>query len=191
MINTYLAAKGFIYYSTTPIQGLSGPIPGESAAIHVYDLKERKDKVLLEGAQRFALSFDGSKLLYEADGGRDGHTYGIIDAKPDGPKKVGEGALNLGGMKAQINPPEEWKQIFNEVWRQERDYFYEASMNGVDWEKVRDKYSQLLPVRRRPLQPDLHPGRDDRRTFQLAHLRGRRRLSRSASGERGTAGSRL
>ena len=145
VMNTYLAAKGFIYYSTTPIQGLSGPIPGESPAVHVYDLKERKDKVLLEGAQRFALSFDGSKLLYEAEGGRDGHTYGIIDAKPDGPKKVGDGVLNLGGMKAQVDPPEEWKQIFNEVWRQERDYFYEASMNGVDWEKMRDKYSQLLP----------------------------------------------
>ena len=126
VINTYLAAKGFIYYSTTPIQGLSGPLPGESPAIHVYDLKERKDKVFLDGAQRFALSFDGSKLLYEAEGGRDGHTYGIVDAKPDGPKKVGDGALNLGGMRAQIDPPEEWKQIFNEVWRQERDYFYEA-----------------------------------------------------------------
>ena len=37
--------------------------------------------------QRFALSFDGSKLLYEAEGGRDGHTYGIIDAKPDGPRR--------------------------------------------------------------------------------------------------------
>ncbi len=145
IINTYLASKGFIYYSTTPIQGLSGPIPGESNAIHVYDLKERKDKVFLEGAQRFALSFDGSKLLYEAEGGRDGHTYGIVDAKPDGPKKAGDGALNLAGMKAQINPPEEWKQIFNEVWRQERDYFYEPAMNGVDWEKMRDKYAQLLP----------------------------------------------
>jgi tricorn protease len=145
VINTYLASKGFIYYSTTPVQGLSGPIPGESSAVHVYDLKERKDKILVEGVQRFALSFDGSKLLYEADGGRDGHSYGIIDAKPDGPKKVGDGALNLGGMKAQIDPPQEWKQIFNEVWRQERDYFYEAAMNGVDWEKMRDKYSQLLP----------------------------------------------
>ncbi|HYK49533.1 MAG TPA: PDZ domain-containing protein [Terriglobales bacterium] len=145
VINTYLAAKGFVYYSTTPIQGLSGPLPGESPAIRVYDLKERKDKVFLDGAQRFALSFDGSKLLYEAEGGRDGHSYGIVDAKPDGPKKVGDGALNLGGMRAQINPPEEWKQIFNEVWRQERDYFYEVSMNGVDWEKMRDKYAQLLP----------------------------------------------
>ena len=36
--------------------------------------------------------------------------------------------------------------MFNEVWRQERDYFYAAAMNGVDWEKMRDKYAQLLPV---------------------------------------------
>ena len=145
VIGSYLAAKGFIYYSTRPIQGLSGPVPGEAPATRVYDLKERKDKVLIEGVQRFALSFDGSKLLYEADGGRDGHTYGIIDAKPDGPKKVGDGALNLGGMKAQIDPPAEWKEMFNEVWRQERDYFYAAAMNGVDWEKMREKYAQLLP----------------------------------------------
>jgi tricorn protease len=145
VINTYLASKGFIFYSTTPIQGLSGPVPGEAPATHVYDLKERKDKVLIDGVQRFALSFDGSKLLYEAEGGRDGHTYGIIDAKPDGPKKIGDGALNLGGMRVQVDPAAEWKQIFNEVWRQERDYFYEAAMNGVDWEKIRDKYAQLLP----------------------------------------------
>jgi tricorn protease len=144
VINTYLASKGFIFYSTTPIQGLSGPIPGETAAIHVYDLKERKDKVMMEGVQRFALSFDGSKLLYEAEGGRDGHTYGIVDAKPD-TKRVGDGSLNLGGMKMQVDPTAEWKQMFNEVWRQERDYFYEAAMNGVDWEKMRDKYAQLLP----------------------------------------------
>src|ERR1700730_17287964 len=145
VINTYLASKGFIFYSTKPIQGLSGPIPGEAPAIHVYDLKERKDKVLIDGVQRFALAFDGSKLLYEAEGGRDGHTYGIIDAKPDGPKKVGDGALNLGGMRVELDPTAEWKQMFNEVWRQERDYFYAAAMNGVDWEKMRDKYAQLLP----------------------------------------------
>src|SRR4029077_17420938 len=144
VIGTFAAAKGFVYYATRPIQGLSGPIPGEAPAVHVYDLKERKDKVLIDGVERFALSFDGSKLLYEA-GPPDAHSYGIIDAKPDGPKKVGDGALNLGGMRAEVDPPQEWKQIYNEVWRQERDFFYEAAMNGVDWEKVRDKYAQLLP----------------------------------------------
>jgi len=139
------ASKDAIYYSTSPIQGLSGPIPGESRAIHAYDLKERKDKVLLEGADHFALSHDGSKLLYRTEAEGDAKV-GIIDTKPpDAPHKVGDGALSLSGMRVEVDPAQEWKEIFNEVWRQERDYFFEASMNGVDWPKVRDKYAQLLP----------------------------------------------
>ncbi|MFY9905648.1 MAG: PDZ domain-containing protein [Terriglobales bacterium] len=142
-IGSFDASKDGIYYSTSPIRGLSGPLAGENPAIHVYDLKEHKDKVLLEGADHFALSSDGSKLLYRAEG--DGPA-GIIDAKPpDSPHKVGDGALKLEGMRAQVDPPQEWKEMYNEVWRQERDYFYEPSMNGVDWQKVKDKYAQLLP----------------------------------------------
>lgn len=142
VIRSFDASKEAIYYSTAPIQGLSGPIAGENPAIHAYDLKEHKDKVLLEGAEHFALSHDGSKLLYRAEG--DG-PIGIIDAKPpDAPHKVGDGALKLDGMGAEVDPPEEWKEIFNEVWRQERDYFFEASMNGVDWQKTKDRYAQLL-----------------------------------------------
>ncbi len=140
-IVSFNAGKGYIYYASTPVQGLSGPLPGETTAVHAYDLKERKDKVLIEDVQHFALSFDGSKLLYAGED----HSYGIIDAKPDGQKKVGEGKLNLSGMRAEVDPPQEWKQMFDEVWRQERDYFYEASMNGVDWQKEHDKYAQLLP----------------------------------------------
>src|SRR5262249_6185840 len=144
-----LAAKGYIYYSTVPIQGLDGPISGENPAVHAYDLKERKDKTVIENVQRFAVSYDGSKLLYEADGGGPGggaHSYGIIDAKPgDSPKKTSDGALSLASMRMEVDPPQEWKEIFNEVWRQERDYFFQASMNGVDWPKMHDKYAQLLP----------------------------------------------
>jgi tricorn protease len=143
VIRSYDASKDAIYYSTSPIRGLSGPLAGESPAIHAYDLKEHKDKVLLEGADHFALSHDGSKLLYRAEG--DGPT-GIIDAKPpDAPHKAGDGALKLDAMRVEVDPPQEWKEMFDEVWRQERDYFFEASMNGVDWQKIKDKYAQLLP----------------------------------------------
>jgi len=142
VIRSFDASKDAIYYGTTPIGGLSGPIPGEDPAIHAYDLKDRKDKVLVEGATRFALSVDGSKLLYRSDGGK----FAIIDAKPpDSPHKPGDGAIDISGMKAEVDPPAEWKEIYNEVWRQERDYFFEASMNGVDWQKVHDQYAQLLP----------------------------------------------
>jgi tricorn protease len=155
-----LAATGdLVFYVTVPIQGLSGPLPGESPAIHVFDLKERKDHVLMENVDAYALSFDGRKLLYaavagggggggeEGEGGGGPHNYGIIDAKvpPDGPIKAGESALKLDGMRMEVNPPAEWKQIFDEVWRQERDYFFEPAMNGVNWEAQREKYAQLLP----------------------------------------------
>jgi tricorn protease len=150
VIRNFDASKDAIYYSTSPIQGLSGPLAGENRAIHAYDLKEHKDKVLLDGADRFALSRDGSKLLYRAE--EDG-PVGIIETKLPGPDskvpeplhKVGDGALKLEGMRAEVDPPQEWKQIFNEVWRQERDYFFEPSMNGVDWQKIKDQYAQLLP----------------------------------------------
>jgi tricorn protease len=141
------ASQDVIYYSTAPIQGLSGPLAGEEPAIRAYDLSDHKDRVVLEGAFRFALSHDGSKLLYRAE--HEG-PIGIVDAKPpnaphEAPRKVGDGALKLDGMRAEVDPPQEWKQMFDEVWRQERDYFFEPSMNGVDWQKTKEKYAQLLP----------------------------------------------
>ena len=123
IIRGFGAAKGYIYYATVPVQGLSGPLAGESPTLQVYDLKERKSKPLIEKVERFALSFDGTKLLYSAAGAHENPTFGIIDAKPDAEKKVGDGALNLSGMRAELDPPQEWKQMFHEVWRQERDYF--------------------------------------------------------------------
>jgi len=139
------AAKGFVYYSTQPVQGLSGALPGEDPVLHAFDLTERKDKTVIRGIARWWLSHDGSKILYEAKAGPGPGAYGIIDAKPDAGAKIGDGALNLSGLRLDVDPPAEWRQIFNEVWRQERDYFFEASMNGVDWEAVRKKYEALLP----------------------------------------------
>jgi tricorn protease len=139
------AAKGFVYYSTQPVQGLSGPLPGEDPALHAFDLGERKDKAVIRGITRWWLSRDGTKILYEAKAGPGAGTYGIIDAKPDAGAKIGDGALNLSGLQLEVDPPAEWRQMFNEAWRQERDYFFEASMNGVDWEAVRKKYEVLLP----------------------------------------------
>ncbi len=146
IIRELLPAKGYVYYSTVSVQGLSGPLPGEGPAVRAYDFKDHKEKTVIDGVEHFALSFDGAKLLYEADGGRGEKKYGIVDAKPgDQPKKTSDGNLNLSGLRAEVDPPAEWKDMFNEVYRQERDYFYEAAMNGVDWAKERDKYAQLLP----------------------------------------------
>jgi tricorn protease len=150
-----LASKEAVFYGTSPIMGLSGPVPGEKPAIHIYDWKERKDAVLVAGASHFALSFDGKKVLYEApkkpggegaeEFGPAAKTFGIVDASfPKEAHKVGDGELNLSGMRADLDPMAEWRQIFNEVWRQERDYFFEPAMNGVNWEAERQKYVPLV-----------------------------------------------
>ena len=58
---------------------------------------------------------------------------------------MGEGALNLSSMQMRIDPRGEWNQMFNEAWKQERDFFFEKSMNGVDWPGERERYAPLLP----------------------------------------------
>ncbi len=137
------AAEGDVYYSSLPTYGYSGPLPGLTPEIHVFDMEKRKDHVLVTGAANYALSSNGKKLLY----GGPGNKWGIVDAAPpsSGPKHVGDDALNLSGLRAEIDPHAEWKQIFNEAWRQERTFFFEKSMNGVDWNAERAKYAQLLP----------------------------------------------
>ncbi len=151
--------SGSVIYVSMPVFGLSGPLPGETPAIHVFDMEKRKDSVLISDARNYALSFDGKKVLYaapkgpgggddeEEEGGPSPRTFGIIDAKPPegAPHKVGDGALNLSSMRMEVDPRAEWNQMFNEVWRQERDYFFEESMNGVDWAKERERYKPLLP----------------------------------------------
>ncbi len=151
------AAKGELLFVSKPTQGIAGPLPGEPPAIQIYDLKERKGGVLVSGATAFALSFDGTKVLYaapkkpeaggdEEESGPVARTFGIVDAKlPEKEAhKAGEGALDLAGMQAELDPREEWGQIFREVWRQERDFFYERSMNGVDWEAESKRYEPLV-----------------------------------------------
>ena len=80
----------------------------------------------------------GAKVLYKARG-----DYGITDAQPG--KKPGDGKLNLAALQVRIDPREEWKEIFHEAWRVERDFYWDPGMGGVDWKKIGARYEALLP----------------------------------------------
>ena len=105
--------------------------------MHVYDLEKREDKEISE-IDTYELSADGKKMLYMK-----GRKWGIADAgaKPD-PEK---GNLNTGGMEVKIDPLAEWPQIFDEMWRINRDYFYDPGMHGADWPAMKEKYGVFLP----------------------------------------------
>jgi tricorn protease len=101
-----------------------------------FDLANRKETG--HGAVNgYAISADGKKMLVSKDG-----QYGIIDL-PHGPANIGE-PLRLSGLEMNLDRHAEWRQIFAECWRQERDFFYDPGLHGVDWKAVRAKYEPLV-----------------------------------------------
>ncbi|MEW6143478.1 MAG: PDZ domain-containing protein [Thermodesulfobacteriota bacterium] len=130
------AAKGRIVYLRFPPAGSGKDSP--NGVLQFFDLGDRKEKTVIAGISDYALSANGAKALY-----RSGDTYSIIDLSEG--KNPGDGRIDVGGMKAFVDPRKEWSQIFNDAWRIERDFFYDPGMHGVDWQAVRERYRKLLP----------------------------------------------
>jgi len=128
--------KGQIFYLEAPPNN-RGPYSRETK-LHHFDLKKRKDNVIMSGVNGYKISADHKKLLYIS-----GQNFGITDVSEK--IKPGQGKLDTDSIEIQIDPVKEWKQIFYEAWRINRDYFYDPHMHGVEWEKMQEKYSVFLP----------------------------------------------
>ncbi len=108
-------------------------------ALRVYDFKERKDEVFVDKVRGYWLSADGKKLLYQGE--KNGDYFIVETARPPEP---GKGRLSLDALEVYADPRAEWQQMFDEVCRIERDYFYDAAMHGVDWAAVCARYRPFL-----------------------------------------------
>ncbi len=106
-------------------------------SLHAFNLETREPQPVIESINEYSLSRDGSHIVYKRD-----NSVGII---PAGPAKAKENKLDLSDLEMQLEPRKEWRQIFHEAWRMERDYYYEPGMHGVDWGQMREKYARLLP----------------------------------------------
>jgi tricorn protease len=111
---------------------------GEKVKLAMYDLEKRKETEFGE-AEGYEVSADAKKMLI----GRAG-AYSIVDVPVATPPDLSE-RLNLSDLKFNVDRMAEWRQIYNECWRQMRDFFYAPNMRGVDWAKVRKDYEPLLP----------------------------------------------
>jgi tricorn protease len=107
-------------------------------SLRIYSFKDRKETTLADDVRGYALSDDGSKVLVAGPGG----SYSLYDATPQGDKS--KKAISTAGLGMDRVPAEEWNQIFNEVWRRYRDFFYVPNMHGYDWEALREQYRPLL-----------------------------------------------
>lgn len=130
--------KGVLFYQAFPSFALTGA-PPEQTKLRAYDLAKRKD-VELGQFDNYDISPDKTKLILLS-----GSNYTIVDAKADA-IRPGEGqTLNLSGMQMKVDRRAEWKQMFYEAARIERDYFYAPNMHGLNWNAVRDRYAAMLP----------------------------------------------
>jgi tricorn protease len=130
------AKKGHLLYIVGPA-GYYGRAPEKRAALKIYSIKDRKETTLVEDAGGYALSADGSKVI-AASGG----SFFVLDAGPGG--AGAKKPVSTAGLMVDRVPVEEWNQIFNEVWRRYRDFFYVENMHGYDWEALKKQYAPLL-----------------------------------------------
>jgi tricorn protease len=106
------------------------------AALQVFNRKDRKVTTLAEDVDGYALSADGSKILVRQSG-----SYNLYDAAPKGGDKK---SVSTSGLTVDRVPAQEWAEIFDEVWRRYRDFFYVTNMHGYDWKALGDRYRPLV-----------------------------------------------
>ncbi len=130
------AVSGKVLWLSSPTGTLTGKPPGKTS-LRIYDLDDREEKEVLAPVDAYDVAAEGKKLIVESD-----DKYHILDVKPE---QKAEKALKLAGLEMLLDPRAEWRQILDDAWRLERDYFYAPNMHGVDWPALRERYAALLP----------------------------------------------
>jgi tricorn protease len=127
-----------------PVGNYDGTLAGPKGTVFIstggslskYTVADKKMEQMVSGSQ-FSISANGEKLLF-----RSGQNWRVVPtARPPAPT---DGMVSMS-LRMEINRLEEWKQIFNEAWRYQRDYFYDRNMHGRNWKEVWAQYEPLIP----------------------------------------------
>ncbi len=112
--------------------------PSIGSALHRFDLEKRKTEKILDGVTSLDISANGEKMLVGQFPGRFTIMSTILPPKP------GEGNVNVAEMEVYLDPRAEWKQMYHEVWRIQRDFFYDPGFHGLDLVATEKRYQVFL-----------------------------------------------
>lgn len=132
-LGNLVAIEGKLLFTRYPNSGSS---KGASSSLDYYDFKERKVKTIIPKVSNFIVAANAKKVLVKQK-----EKLAVIEIKAD--QKIDK-TVPVQNMVMNVVPKEEWKQIFNDVWRFERDYLYDPNMHGVDWNAMKIRYGQLI-----------------------------------------------
>lgn len=123
---------------------LTSPLEADDGVLHLYDFDKHKNETFAEGVSDFQLGRDHKTLLYRA-----GERLRVVkagevpDHDDDSPSRE-SGWIDLGRIKVSVCPEAEWRQMFREAWRLQRENFWSQDMAGIDWTAVYDRYLPLV-----------------------------------------------
>jgi tricorn protease len=126
------AVKGKVIYRRQPRAGSND----EKSPVVFFDLEEREEKTVLDDASGMEVTFDGKKLLAWSK-----RKFAVVEVKE---KQTYDKPMNLADIEVPVDPRAEWKQIFLDTYRFERDFFYDPNMHGVNWNGLKERYLTLL-----------------------------------------------
>jgi tricorn protease len=132
---------------------LEAPVPKPTAedapsfTVHRFDLSKRKSDVAITGVRNFQICLSGEKMLYQQ-----GDRWVIaapkpmadVEDAPSPPPSGNKGTLKTESLEVRVDPRAEWKQMYHEVWRIERDFFYDPGYHGLDLKAAEKRYEPYL-----------------------------------------------
>ena len=130
----YAGKAGILYVTEIPQAPQAGP---GGATLHKFDLEKRKFEEVKTGINNFRVSANGEKMLYQQ-----GPAWNLVSTTL--PTRPGEGIVKTTEMEVYVDPRVEWRQMFNEIWRGERDFFYDPNTHGLDIEKAKKLYAPYV-----------------------------------------------
>ncbi|MFC2158871.1 PDZ domain-containing protein, partial [Acidobacteriota bacterium] len=144
-----LAGNSGVLLAAESVAPLPGSFMPQGNTIHRFDLKQRRADVVIGGINAFDLARSGKKYLYSQRG-----RWFIGTLRPmmpsngppsqaSAPRASGK-AMSTQNIQIKVNPRAEWKQMYNEIWRIQREFFYDPNLHGMDLQKTKKKYAPFV-----------------------------------------------
>lgn len=113
--------------------------------VQKYDLEKRKLDKAIDGVTSFEISANAEKALYRQGFGSwvIGSTATLGAPMPPG-APGGPSMLKTADMEVRVDPQVEWRQMYNEVWRNERDFFYDKNLHGLNLDEMKKRYAPYV-----------------------------------------------
>jgi tricorn protease len=128
------------FVEPVPASGVGGGGQGGGGSqLHRFVMNDREARPFLSGMQSYTISADGQKMLVRA-GQTNWRIVNTTGAAPQGTT----GALNVAALRMRVDPRAEFRQMFAEGWRHQRDFLYVDNMHGADYERTIAMYQPLL-----------------------------------------------